>query len=174
MAKVTRNHITTGLQGSVGGLVFRVMPGGETWVSEKPDFSRRKFSKGQKSHQERFQQAAAYAREAAKIQPVYAELARGTVKSPYNIALSDWFHPPVIHEVTRQSGLVQVRASDNVKVAHVRVTILDQAGNVLESKEATQVSEDWWEAVCESDGSVVAEVWDLAGNEVRSNQNGAG
>ncbi len=172
MAKVKRNPIMRGVQGSIGGLVFREMPGGETWVSGTPNFDKRKFSQGQKSHQSRFQEAAAYAREAAKREPIYAELAAGTVKSPYNFALSDWFHPPVIHEVIREAGLVRVRASDNIKVARVRVSALGENGKVTERREAVQVdspstrfTSGWWECAC--DGmNVKVEVWDLAGNRV--------
>ncbi len=70
----------------------------------------------------------AYAREAAKSQPIYEELAAGTIKSAYNFALSDWFNPPVIHCVERRDGLIRVEASDNVMVTKVVVTILDSGG----------------------------------------------
>ena len=132
MAKASKNAIVLGLSGSIGDMVFRQMPDGSTRVSRKPDFSRRVFSQGQKDHQSRFQQAAAYAREAAKTQPIYAELARGTAKSAYNVALSDWFNPPVIHHIERKSGLIRVAASDNVLVTEVQVRIVDGEGNVLE------------------------------------------
>jgi hypothetical protein len=84
MAKVKNNPIVEGISGSIGEMVFRQLPNGETWVSGKPDFSDRKFSQGQKSHQSRFKKAAVYARQAAKTHPIYAQLAAGTVKSPYN------------------------------------------------------------------------------------------
>ncbi len=172
MAKVKRNVILQGLRGSIGGLVFREMPGGETWVSGTPNFDKRKFSQGQKSHQTRFREASAYARDAAKREPIYAELAAGTVKSAYNFALSDWFHPPVIHEVVREAGVVRVRASDNIKVARVQVSVLGEDGKVVERKEAVKVevpstrsAPGWWECAC--DGSKIkVEVWDLAWNRV--------
>ena len=84
MAKVIRNPVMQGISGAVGNLVFRQMPDGSTYFSTKPDFSHRKFSEGQKEHQSRFQRAVAYAREAAKSQPIYGELAAGTIKSAYN------------------------------------------------------------------------------------------
>jgi len=165
MAKVISNPIVRGISGSIGNMVFRQLPGGETWVSGKPDFSRRKFSQGQKSHQSRFKEATAYAREAAKRHPIYAQLATGTVKSPYNWALSDWFNPPVIHNIERKDGLIRVEASDNVMVAKVRVTILDADGKTLEQGDAVQVAgSEWWEYVSSKDGTIVAEAWDLAGN----------
>ena len=68
----------------------------------------------------------------------YAQLAAGTVKSPYNWALSDWFNPPVIHGIQRMGNLIRVEASDNVLVAKVRVTILDAEGKILEQGEAVQ------------------------------------
>jgi hypothetical protein len=149
-------------------MVFRQLPGGETWVSGKPDFSRRKFSQGQKSHQSRFKEAAAYAREAAKIHPIYAQLAAGTVKSPYNWALSDWFNPPVIHAIEWSGQLIRVEASDNVMVTKVWVTILDAEGKVLEQGEAVQAEgSGWWEFVSANEGNAVAEAWDLAGNGVK-------
>ena len=104
MAKVQNNVLVRGIKGSIGEVVFRVMPDGKTYVSGKPDFSSRKFSKGQKNHQSRFKEAAAYARQAARRQPIYAQLAVGTIQSPYNWALSDWFHPPVIHSIERKEG----------------------------------------------------------------------
>ena len=56
---------------------------------------------------------------AAKSQLVYAELAVGTIMSPYNMALSDWFNPPVIHKIERQAGRIRVWASVDVMVTSV-------------------------------------------------------
>jgi hypothetical protein len=164
MAKVKNNPIIEGISGSVGNMVFRQLPNGETWVSGKHDFSHQKFSQGQKSHQRRFQEAAAYAREAAKSHSIYAKLAAGTVKSPYNWALSDWFNPPVIHTIKRMGNLIRVEASDNVMVVKVQVTILDAKGKVLEQGQAVQAKAPstrsvsrWWEYVSSKEGKVVAE-----------------
>ena len=106
----------------------------------------------------------AYAREAAKTQPIYAKLAEGTVMSAYNFALSDWFNPPVIHKVERVDGRVRVHASDNVMVVKVVVTVLDEEGKVMKKKESVKTEGDWWEVDFVGDGKVVAEAWDLAGN----------
>ena len=163
MAKVIRNPVMQGISGGVGNLVFRQMPDGSTYVSAKPNFSHRKFSEGQKEHQSRFQRAVAY----AKSQPIYGELAAGTIKSAYNFALSDWFNPPVIHCVERRDGLIRVEASDNVMVTKVVVTILNVDGNVIEKGEAVKVDERWWEYAAGMEGKVAVEAWDLAGNVVR-------
>lgn len=173
MAKVKRNILIEGLSGTLGrDLVFRQMRDGRTIVSAKPDFSNRKFSDGQLTHQSRFQQAAAYARQAAKTNPIYAELAKGTTKTTYNIALSDWFHPPVIHEIKRQDGRIRVNVTDNVLVSRVILTILDEEGKSREKGEGVRgegpsSGSGWWEYVTESEGRVRVEAWDLAGNVAR-------
>lgn len=168
MAKVIKNVAVQGLSGSIGDMVFRQMPDGSTRVSRKPDFSRRKFSQGQKEHQSRFQQAAGYARDAAKMYPIYAELARGTTKNAYNWALSDWFNPPVIHHIERGDGCVRVQAMDNVMVTKVQVRIVNAVGEILEAGEASQVDPMWWEFPMIAEGKVEAVAWDLAGNKTKA------
>jgi hypothetical protein len=167
MAKVIKNVAVQGLSGSIGDMVFRQMPDGSTRVSRKPDFSRRKFSQGQKEHQSRFQQAAGYARDAAKMYPIYAELANGTTKNAYNWALSDWFNPPVIHHIERVNGKIRVDARDNVSVTRVRVTIINGEGEVLDEGDASQVDRDWWEYASTAEGTIEAAAWDLAGNKTK-------
>jgi hypothetical protein len=166
MAKIKRNPLIQGIRGSVGDLVFRQMPDDSTYVSKKHDFSKRKFSQGQKDHQSRFQQGVAYARDAAKTQPIYAELAAGTIMSPYNWALSDWFNPPEIHKIERTEDGIRIWATDNVLVRRVQVTILDAEGKVVEKGEGRRREGDWWEYVSSAQGKVMAEAWDLAGNKV--------
>lgn len=166
MAKVIHNKFTMGLSGKFGNIVFRQMKDERTIVASAPDFSNRKFSKEQRTHQSRFQQAAAYAREAAKTNPAYQELTAGTSKNTYNLALSDWFHAPVIHEVTREAGHIRVNATDNVHVAKVLITILDEQGGILEQGEAALLYDPWWkfETAAPLEGIIVVEVFDLAGN----------
>ena len=169
MAKVKTNVIVRGLSGKLGGLVFQHMRDGNTYVRKEPDFSRRKFSEGQTTHQNRFKEAIAYANE-AKTWPVYIEIAKGTGKSAYNFALSDWFKAPVIHSIERKDGRIRVEASDNVMVTKVQVTILDEEGKVVEKGDAVNVDGNWWEvvtSVASADGKVMAEACDLAGNVVK-------
>lgn len=168
MAKVADNLVVEGLRGKIGNLLFRRMPNGETWVSKNYDFSKRKFSKAQKKHQGRFQEAAVYAKSASRKYPIYAQLAKGTVKSPYNWALSDWFNPPVIHQIERAKDRIRVVATDNVRVTKVQVTILNKAGKVLAKGEAAKGKGNWWDYVTPIEGSILVEAWDLAGNLVRS------
>jgi hypothetical protein len=167
MAKVKNNTLTEGLSGKIGGrLVFRHMRDGSTVVCAAPDFSNRVFSEGQLAHQSRFQQASAYARVAAKTHPIYAKLAQRTMKPAYNIALSDWFNPPVIHSIERQDGRIHINATDNVLVDKMLVTILDEDGKTLEQGQAVRVDGSWWEYATLTEGSVRVQASDLAGNVV--------
>ena len=169
MAKVKRNVILHGISGAIDKtLVFRQMRDGTTILSAAPDFSRRVFSKGQLTHQSRFQQAAMYARRAAKANPIYAELAKGTTKTAYNIALSDWFNPPSIDRVKWEEGRIHIKASDNVLVTKVLVTVMDGQEKVLEQGQAKQINETNWEYSAKTTGRVIVEVWDLPGNKTRA------
>ena len=167
MAKVRDNLILEGLSGSLGKhLMLRRLRDGRTILCVKPDFSNRKFSDGQLSHQQRFQEAAAYARKAAKDEPLYAELAAGTMKSAYNVALSDWFHPPVIRTVERTGNTIRIQASDDVRVTRVWVMVLN-GEQTLEQGEAVPVpvGGDWWEVAVQAGGDrLIVKAQDLPGN----------
>ena len=173
MSKVRSNVLVRGVSGKLGNqVVFRILRDGSTVMCLPPDFSNRKLSKDQKEHHERFREAAAYAKVAAQRQPIYAELAAGTLKNAYNIALSDWFHSPKIHRVELEGGAVRVHASDNVRVASVKVVVLNEEGLVLEKGEAIPVDELWWSYAphtpLEGKPKVEVEARDLAGNVVKA------
>lgn len=170
MAKVTLNQLLHVLQGGIGDWVFRQMPDGTIIISGAPRYHKRKTTQKQQAHRERFRQAAKHARRAARKHPIYAELAKGTWKSAYNFALSDWWHKPEIHRIERKKGCIRVQATDNVLVARVRVTVLDEGGKILEAGECVKAKgrasgAGWWEFASEAQGkTVIAEAWDLPGN----------
>ena len=162
MAKVTLNQLIELLRGGIGGLVFRQMPDGTIILSGAPRPDKRKATKKQKAHRQRFRQAAKTARWLAHEHPIYAELANGTWKSAYNFALSDWWHAPVIHRIKQQKGQILVEATDNIMVARARVTVRDEQGKVIESGEAIKSKGDWWKFTPQTEGrSILAEAWDL-------------
>ena len=172
MAKVRSNPIVEGLSGKLGDqLVFRHLRDGRTILCVKPDFSKRKLSTKQKAHHLKFKAGAAYARHAAQHQPIYAELAAGTMKNAYNIALADWFHAPKIGHIDLKSGIVRIQATDNVHVANVKIAILNEEGLVLEQGEAMPVDELWWSYApkkpLEGKLKIEVEAYDLAGNVTR-------
>ena len=96
------------------------------------------------------------------------QIARGTTKNAYNVALSDWFNPPVIHRIKQRDRQIRVMASDNVMVTKVHVRILDEERNVLEEGEAEQRESGWWEYSSSMEGTIEVIAWDLAGNRTKS------
>lgn len=86
------------------------------------------------------------------------------MKTAYNLALSGWYNPPVIHQVRQRDGRVLVEASDNVMIAKVVITIVEE-GQVIERGEGSKGKGDWWEYMPKTSGTIItAEAWDLAGN----------
>ena len=170
MARVKNNLITEGLSGRVGKrLVFRQLRDGSTVLCTAPDFSNRVFSEEQLTHQSRFQKASAYAKVAAKTQPLYVHVAEQTGQPAYNIALSDWFHAPVIREITRLADRIHVDARDNVLVTKVVITISGEQGQNLKQGEAVRIDGAGWEytASIPEEGTILVEAFDLAGNVAR-------
>jgi hypothetical protein len=170
MAKARLEWIFGGLSGSIGDMVFRQMADGSTQVSKKPRRSNRKPSQAQLDVQARFKQAAAYAREASKTQPLYSELSQGKSTSAYNLAFSDWFKAPVVDHIERRDGLVHILASDNVMVTEVHVKIMDSDGNALEQGQAERADSRpktlvWQFPATNVDGSIEVTACDLAGNQ---------
>ena len=100
MARVRRNVVIEGLAGMLAEqLVFKRDKAGRTIVSIKPRFDEdREFTPAQLAQQEKFQEDAAYAKDAAHTEAIYAEEVEGTAKSAYNVAIADWFHPPEVDE----------------------------------------------------------------------------
>jgi hypothetical protein len=169
MAKVKDNIVTEGLSGKLGKrLVARHMRDGRTIIATRPNYTGHKWTPGQSSHHSRFKRASAYASLASKTNPIYAVLAAGTAKNAYNLALSDWFKPPVIHQITQEAGSILVHATDNVQVTEVRVTISDEHGKMLEQGKAVPLEKGaWWEYASTTGGRVHVEAFDPAGNIAR-------
>ena len=165
MAKVHNNIFVRGLSGKIADqFVLRTLRDGRTIVCKIPDFSNRRLSKNQKQHHKRFQEASAYAKSASRKLPIYAKLAAGTIKNAYNIALGDWFHPPVIHRVERKGRVLRIEASDDVMVESVQVLILDEKEKTVEKGEGIRKKGNWWEYTPAAEGKVVVKARDLAGN----------
>jgi hypothetical protein len=105
---------------------------------------------------------------AARREPIYAQRAKGTMKNAYNVAVGDWFHPPVIHRLERNGEAIRIEASDDVLVAGVRVVVVDEHGKAVEQGEAVKGKGDWWDYVPHEAGPVIVEARDLAGNKVQA------
>jgi hypothetical protein len=176
MSKVLFHGSIQGFRGRIGGLIFRQLPDGSTIVTTAPPKKTRKEKKKaklkrsprQRAHNDRFEEASAYAK-ASQSHPVYVELAAVTpMNTAYNFALKDWFHSPEVHRIERREGCIRVKATDNIIVAKVQVTVLDEEGKVLEKGEAVRRKGDWWEFPSTTEGKTIkAEAWDLPGHVTR-------
>ena len=177
MTKVRFHGSIEGFRGRIGDLIFRRLPDGTTVVTQAPpkknkrqkERAKEKRSPRQKDHNERFSDSSAYARRASRQNPIYAELAAADpMRNAYNFAVSDWFHPPEIHRIQRRGKHIRVEATDNIRVARVRVTILDEDGDILEKGECTEGKGNWWTFTPTVQGhTIIAEAWDLPGNVVK-------
>jgi hypothetical protein len=177
MTRVIFNGTIKGLRGRIGNLIFKQLPDGTTLMTQAParkNSRQRKRAKlkrsvAQNEHNSRFREAIFYAK-ASQTHTVYTELAGVTpMKTAYNFALSDWFNAPEIHCIERKKGHIRVQASDNVMVTRVQVTLLDEAGSVLEKGEAVRGKRNWWEYAPQTEGNtIIVEAWDLPGNVTRS------
>jgi hypothetical protein len=176
MPKVIFDASVKGFRGRTGNLIFRVLPNGDTVVSQAPPKKNSKqkkrawakCSKAQKAHNSRFAEAAAYGSK-AQVEAVYVELAAAApMMTAYNFAIADWWHKPEIQRIEQKKGRIRVQATDDVMVARVRVTVLDDVGQVLETGEATRKRGNWWEFASQAQGTkIVTEAWDLPGHVVR-------
>ena len=90
------------------------------------------------------------------------------MKNAYNLALRDWFNPPVIHRVGRYSSAIRIWVTDDMRVAGVQVLVLDEEGGIREKGDTTQGRVDWCEYVRATEGKMVVEARDLEGNNVKA------
>lgn len=152
MAKVSNNLLVRGLSGNLGNqFTVRSNKNGRTIVSAKNNFENgRTSSPAQLAQQQAFREAVAYG-QAMKGEEVYVNRANGGPRSPYNLAVADWFHRPQILEidmnqwVNGDGSIIRVRAQDDVMVTGVQVAIKDENGTLLEEGEAGEAGALWWE-----------------------------
>jgi len=168
MARLKKNAVIAGLSGSLSKDHYaRQTRSGKTIICQNPDFSNRQFSEAQLGIQSGMKAASAYAKLASRENPIYAKLAEKTDKNAYNVAVGDWFNAPTIDRIESDNGHIRVRASDDVMVTKVTVTILGEAGQRLEQSEARLNLGVWWEYQTSHSGRIRIEAWDFAGNVTR-------
>jgi hypothetical protein len=152
MARVRKNVAMEGLGGTLGNqLVLKHDKMGRTIVCIRPHFGpNRVFTEAQLSHQDRFREATAYARDAARREAIYAEKAAAGAYSAYNTAVADWFHPPEVREIDvsgygGQAGeTIRARVTDDVMVTGVSIVIATGDGTVVEQGEMSYEQGQWY------------------------------
>ena len=179
MAESKDNIIVEGLSGTIGKKLTFSQRGGGTFVGKHRKKSDAQPTDQQLAIQEKFKLATKYAREAI-LDPALkaAYLAKAKPRqSAYNKALADAFTPPEIGDITTTAyhGLagdtITIRATDDFRVAIVRVTITNPAGNVIEQGNAIMLVNglDWsYKATVQNDAvagsKITVEALDLPAN----------
>lgn len=149
MARIKNNVITHGLSGKLGGNIVFKQYGNKTIVSAYPDMSRVKPSESQKKQRTRFKKAMMYAKYMMKDPVCKAEYhsnAKGT-QTAYNVAVADFYHPPVIHKIAtafKNGFRVIVDAQDDFKVKKVEVEISEFSGEVIFKGDASLQEDEKW------------------------------
>jgi hypothetical protein len=97
MAKNNGNLFLNRFSGMVGDqMVLRKGKDGRTIMCAKPNYvENRTYSQAQLAQQKAFRDAITYAK-VAKEQEVYKLKANGGPKSPFNVAVADWFKEPQV------------------------------------------------------------------------------
>lgn len=134
------------MRGAIGNLVFRLR-NGKVIVARKPETAGRSFSTNQLAHLERFRQAASYAKAALAdgvLRPIYESASKVKGIAAFPLAVGDFLNAPTVDAIVldgytgKSGGQIVIRASDDVAVASVSVTIrnsktvLEQGAAVLE------------------------------------------
>ena len=144
MAESKDNIMTHGLSGTVGNLVVFRQRAGKTIVANLPKESKVPPTAEQLLTQMRFRESNIYARAAMKdpkVKEIYESKAKPG-QSAFNVAMSDFFHPPVISDadVSGYTGkvgdVVKARVTDDVLVTGVFVSIVNEDGKPVEKGEA--------------------------------------
>ena len=144
MAKAT-NALTQGISGKVSGLVFRQNANGTVTVGDAPRPSSKAPTAAIAAHRQRFQQAAFFGR-AIQNDPAqkaaYATATDDTVRSAYNVAVSDFLNAPTIQTVDLSAykgqigDQITIQATDDFAVTRVHVRIQNSDGTLVEEGDA--------------------------------------
>jgi hypothetical protein len=72
---------------------------------------------------------------------------------------------PVIRRVHQSAEQIFLQMDEDVPVARVQITVLDEAGETLAQGEATRGADGCWQFAARSLGKIViVQAWDLSGN----------
>lgn len=145
MARSRHNVITHGLTGKVGDLVLFSQRFGKTIMGKIPILTAEPSEK-QLAVREKFLKAVKYASAALKdpaSKAMYALKAGGGITT-FNLAVVDFFTPPVISEIntTAYTGIagshIDVLATDDTRVQSVKCSITNAGGQPIEEGLAVQ------------------------------------
>lgn len=184
MAIVTVHSFCFGFRGRFGDLVYRKV--GDSTIATPRPRKARFTTDAQTATRSKFQLASKYAKtqmDNAVIKELYRKAVDKKNRSPYLVAISDYMIRPVIHMINtsaytgRVNQRILIDASDNFKVASVKIRIVDESGEVIEQGVADEhnLHRNEWIYITTANnstgkGNIVVEVRDLAGNMTEANK----
>ena len=146
MSKVELNALLNGVSGKIGNAILRRV-GNRTLIISAPKARTSEPSAKEQAQRERFKRAAGYAK---------AKMADATAKAEYQrvasqremsnvfaVAIRDYMNPPKINATKTDAytgninDIITIKATDDFKVASVKVTITLPSGALLENGPAT-------------------------------------
>jgi hypothetical protein len=179
MAKVKYNVVTHGVTGKIGDLLQFRQRHGRTIIAKIASRSNN-VTTGQQMVRDKFRLAAAYAKSAMmdpQLKKLYGLRAGGEITS-YNLAIKDFFEPPVIKTVNTEAyhgqvgNTIIINAMDDTEVKEVRVQIFDSDDSLMEEGLAIRDGEEdnWIYTVTvflnpTAMGRLIVEAFDLPGNK---------
>jgi hypothetical protein len=144
MAITRENVITKYYSGRLGHVCLQE----DGVIRSLPDMSKRKISKNQKQHLDRFQTAKEYgcrAKSDASLSDHYAAFLKKWKKKKknmgiYQLAIMDFMNPPLIWKITiadeNPELVIRIMAMDILMVAGITVKVVSPGGGVVEEGEA--------------------------------------
>jgi hypothetical protein len=153
MPQSKNNFIVHGLSGTFEGIGTFYTRAGKTFLRKNSAERSVPDSAKQSANKQRFAEYTKYAKAAIKdpvIKAVYAKVTKPG-QSAFNRAITDARKPPKIGKLKtddylgRPGDTIMVEASDDFKVAAVKVCIYDASGGLIEQGDAiVQINElDW-------------------------------
>lgn len=135
--------------GELDGLIYRNAYG-KVVASRKPELTNVVYTETQIAHRNRFKQAVAYGRSVmanGDVRPLYDAVAKEKNLPVFAVTIADFFNAPTIQEVNpfgyggNIGDTITIRASDDIGVAKVHVSISKPDGNPIEHGEAVETSQ---------------------------------
>jgi hypothetical protein len=153
MATQQNNVLTHAMSGMIGNLVVFRNRGGKLVVAKRPKSPdpAKPLSEKQEASRRMFRRCSRYAQSITEEQQaIYAAIARNG-QSAKNVAFSDAYFPPKVTAIAAEGytglpdELIRIEATDNIRVAGVRVEIRTGAGELVETGEAADdgYGENW-------------------------------
>jgi hypothetical protein len=151
MPKITMNAGFQSVSGALDDVIYRKIRG-QTFMTRRPDPRPSKPSPAQQKQRERFAAASYYAREILADpcqRRAYEALARDRNRRADKLLTSDFLTPPIIDEIDlsgyrgRVGDIIRVRATDDIEVVGVQVSVQTAAGLKLEEGPAKNVHGVW-------------------------------